>query len=276
MAAARTVAVDRVLHSLHAYFLRPGRTDLPIVYDVETVRDGGSFSSRRVVARQGGQVIFYLSVRSTRWRTASSTRIRCRSACRRRRTARRSVRSWPRRRAARRRLGAGVGRPRRPLRRRLPAGRRAGRSAPSRAGPGLGPRSSGSLPDDRRLHQAALAYASDLTLLSAGTVPHGRVHRPQRAGGLARPRDVVPPAVPGRRLAALRPGLAVGLQRSGPVHRPAVPARRADLQRRPGRPDPPRCADRERSSRAPLQITDEHGPADPERGLSGSAAEAAG
>ena len=57
----RTVTVSRVLHSLHGYFLRPGRTDIPIVYDVETVRDGGSFSSRRVVARQGGQVIFYLS-----------------------------------------------------------------------------------------------------------------------------------------------------------------------------------------------------------------------
>ena len=61
VAAARTVAVTRVLHSLHAYFLRPGRTDIPIVYDVETIRDGRSFSSRRVVARQGGAVIFYLS-----------------------------------------------------------------------------------------------------------------------------------------------------------------------------------------------------------------------
>ena len=52
---------SRVLHSLHAYFLVPGRTDIPIVYDVEAVRDGGSFSSRRVVARQGGKVIFYMS-----------------------------------------------------------------------------------------------------------------------------------------------------------------------------------------------------------------------
>ena len=61
VAAARTVVVSRVLHSLHAYFLLPGRTDIPLVYDVESVRDGGSFSSRRVVARQGGKVIFYLS-----------------------------------------------------------------------------------------------------------------------------------------------------------------------------------------------------------------------
>ena len=60
-AATRTVAASRTVHSLHAYFLRPGRTDMSMVYDVESVRDGGSFSSRRVVARQGGQVIFYLS-----------------------------------------------------------------------------------------------------------------------------------------------------------------------------------------------------------------------
>src|SRR5947209_13764716 len=60
-AAARTVPVERTVHSLHGYFLVAGRTDLPIVYDVELVRDGGSFSSRRVVARQSGQVMFYLS-----------------------------------------------------------------------------------------------------------------------------------------------------------------------------------------------------------------------
>ena len=61
LAASRTVPADRTVHSLHAYFLVAGRTDLPIVYDVEAVRDGGSFSSRRVVARQAGKVIFYLS-----------------------------------------------------------------------------------------------------------------------------------------------------------------------------------------------------------------------
>lgn len=61
MAAYRTVGADRVLHSLNAYFLRPGRADNPIIYDVETTRDGGTISSRRVLARQGGKVIFSLS-----------------------------------------------------------------------------------------------------------------------------------------------------------------------------------------------------------------------
>ena len=49
------------MHSLHAYFLRPGDPSVPIVYDVERTRDGRSFSTRRVVARQHGDVIFYLS-----------------------------------------------------------------------------------------------------------------------------------------------------------------------------------------------------------------------
>lgn len=56
-AAYRTV--DTVhLHSLHAYFLRPGRVDRPVLYEVERVRDGRSFSTRRVVAIQNGQAIF--------------------------------------------------------------------------------------------------------------------------------------------------------------------------------------------------------------------------
>lgn len=60
MAAGATVP-DRRLHSLHAYFVRPGDTKLPIDYQVELVRDGGSFSVRRVVARQEDQVIFNMS-----------------------------------------------------------------------------------------------------------------------------------------------------------------------------------------------------------------------
>ena len=51
-AAVATVAQDRVIHSQHAYFLRPGDVTMPIVYEVERARDGGSFSSRRVVALQ--------------------------------------------------------------------------------------------------------------------------------------------------------------------------------------------------------------------------------
>jgi acyl-CoA thioesterase II len=61
VAAARTVARERPVHSLHAYFLRPGDTSIPIVYEVERLREGRSFSSRRVTATQGKRTIFYLS-----------------------------------------------------------------------------------------------------------------------------------------------------------------------------------------------------------------------
>ncbi len=60
MAAALTVDTTRRAHSLHAYFLRPGDKKAPIVYDVDRIRDGGSFTTRRVVAIQHGQAIFNL------------------------------------------------------------------------------------------------------------------------------------------------------------------------------------------------------------------------
>jgi len=60
-AAYRTIHNNRVLHSLHAYFLEAGHLDYPIHYDVSTMRDGGSFSVRRVTASQNNQTIFILS-----------------------------------------------------------------------------------------------------------------------------------------------------------------------------------------------------------------------
>lgn len=60
-AAQRTITNSRVLHSLHSYFLEPGNLNLPIEYHVEILRDGGSFSTRRVTAKQGETVIFILA-----------------------------------------------------------------------------------------------------------------------------------------------------------------------------------------------------------------------
>jgi len=60
-AASHTVEPERAVHSLHSYFLRPGDTAVPIVYDVERIRDGHSFSTRRVAARQHGKPIYYLT-----------------------------------------------------------------------------------------------------------------------------------------------------------------------------------------------------------------------
>ena len=58
LAAAGTVEPDRLPHSFHGYFLRAGRVDLPVIFEVDRDRDGRSFSARHVVAVQDGEVIF--------------------------------------------------------------------------------------------------------------------------------------------------------------------------------------------------------------------------
>jgi acyl-CoA thioesterase-2 len=60
VAGARTVE-GRAVHSLHAYFLRPGDPTVPIIYDVDRIRDGRSFSTRRVIAIQHGEPIFSMA-----------------------------------------------------------------------------------------------------------------------------------------------------------------------------------------------------------------------
>ena len=60
-AAKETLPEGRIVHSLHSYFLRPGDASKPIVYDVENIRDGKSFSTRRVKAIQYGKPIFYMT-----------------------------------------------------------------------------------------------------------------------------------------------------------------------------------------------------------------------
>src|SRR4028118_1635294 len=61
VAAGRTVPADRPVHSLHAYFLRPGDPAVTIIYLVDRIRDGRSFTTRRVVAVQHGRPIFNLA-----------------------------------------------------------------------------------------------------------------------------------------------------------------------------------------------------------------------
>jgi acyl-CoA thioesterase-2 len=60
-AAVQTTPPDRHVHSMHAYFLRPGDVSRPIVYEVDRIRDGGSFTTRRVVAIQAGAAIFNMA-----------------------------------------------------------------------------------------------------------------------------------------------------------------------------------------------------------------------
>jgi acyl-CoA thioesterase II len=173
MAASRTVTVTRVMHSLHGYFLIPGRTDIPIVFDVESVRDGGSFSSRRVVARQGGRVIFYLSSsfheteQGFEHAEPAPGEVPPPASCPRlsevlARVAGREPSFWEREWGALDVRYVGDSRP---------GGALVDPKHPARARVWI--KANGALPDDRRMHQAALAYASDLTLLAASAVPHG-------------------------------------------------------------------------------------------------------
>jgi acyl-CoA thioesterase-2 len=174
MAASRTVPAERTVHSLHGYFLVAGRTDLPIVYDVELVRDGGSFSSRRVVARQSGQVMFYLSasfhVHEDGYEHADpapeapapedSPRLTDVLAG----LTGRSASGWQHEWGAIDARYVGDSRP---------GGAIQDPAHPARARVWV--RVAGELPDDPVLHQAALAYTSDLTLIGVSVVPHGVV-----------------------------------------------------------------------------------------------------
>ncbi|MDT7589425.1 MAG: acyl-CoA thioesterase [Pseudonocardiales bacterium] len=75
-AAGATVPEERGVHSLHGYFIRGGRTDRPIVFEVERTRDGGSFTTRRVVAIQDGETIFSLSASFQRAEVSSEHQAR--------------------------------------------------------------------------------------------------------------------------------------------------------------------------------------------------------
>ena len=69
-AAQDTVDDERLVHSQHAYFLRPGDPNVPILYEVDNIRDGGSFTTRRVVASQRGKAIFNTEIPTARARTS--------------------------------------------------------------------------------------------------------------------------------------------------------------------------------------------------------------
>ncbi|MEU6264598.1 acyl-CoA thioesterase [Saccharopolyspora shandongensis] len=75
IAAGSTVPEERTVHSLHGYFIRPGRTDRPIVYQVDRTREGSSFTTRRVVALQDGETIFSLSASFQRPETSQEHQV---------------------------------------------------------------------------------------------------------------------------------------------------------------------------------------------------------
>ncbi len=174
VAAGRTVEDGRQCHSLHAYFILPGDIEAPIVYEVETLRDGGSFTTRRVTAIQHGRPIFNASL--SFHRTEAGLEHQAEPA--------RDV-PGPDALTPERELAASIAdRLPEPLRTVLTRDRPIDfrpvdptdplRPSPGDATSATWLRADGTLPDDPLVHQAILAYASDWGLLATTLLPHGR------------------------------------------------------------------------------------------------------
>ncbi|HEX6568105.1 MAG TPA: acyl-CoA thioesterase II [Acidimicrobiales bacterium] len=168
VAAARTVEPDRGVHSLHAYFLRAGDPRVPVLYEVDRLRDGGSFTTRRVAAIQHGKVIFNLSASFQVPEAGFDHAFPMPDVpppdglpTMRERLSRAGVEPAP-----------WLDRPRPIDIRHVDWPAPDGTRAPDpRQNVWL--RADGRLPDDPILHTIVLTYASDMTLLDTATLPHG-------------------------------------------------------------------------------------------------------
>lgn len=174
MAAQHTVPDDRHVHSMHLYFILGGDPSIPIVYDVENVRDGRSFTTRRVAARQHGEIIFYMTasfqIDEPGWDhqdampdvpapedSMTMNQIIEMASPQHAERWKREWSSFDIRYVGDNRAEDD------PQRRLVPAVQR------------LWFRADGTLPPSRHVHNAAFTYISDLSLLGASLVPHGVV-----------------------------------------------------------------------------------------------------
>jgi acyl-CoA thioesterase-2 len=220
LAAANHTVPDRYqVHSLHSYFLRPGDTAVPIVYDVEGVREGRSFATRRVIARQHGRPIFAMTLNFQVPEPGLDHQDPmpdvpapedCPSLAEASPSSGRDTEEWEREWAALEVRHAGH------------SGAGGSIVDPSVAGRArLWIRVNGTLPEDHLSHLAAFTYSSDMTLLGATLVPHGLYigspgmqaasldhtiwfHRPFRADEWWLYDQVTPSASGGRGLAMAR------------------------------------------------------------------------
>ncbi len=219
VAANRTLPERYEVHSLHSYFLRPGDTAVPIVYDVESVREGRSFATRRVIARQHGRPIFAMTLNFQVPEEGLDHQDPmpdvpdpedCPSLSEVTPGSSADAEAWEQEWAALDVRYAGSTRP---------GGGIEDDSVAARAR--LWIRVNGALPDDRLLHTATFTYSSDMTLLGATLVPHGLhigspevqaasldhsiwFHRPFRADEWWLYDQVTPSATGGRGLAIAR------------------------------------------------------------------------
>ncbi|MFM7307057.1 MAG: acyl-CoA thioesterase II [Actinomycetota bacterium] len=170
VAAARTIDLgNREVHSLHAYFLRPGDPNVPILYEVDRLRDGKSFSTRRVVAIQHGQVIFNLQASfhaeepGLDYQLTMPTDVPDPDSLPDFKTRMEPYKEQ---------LGEWYDRPR-PIDTRYVDSDPISREKHPRSGQRVWMRADGKLPDDHVLHTCIVTYASDMTLLDTALLPHG-------------------------------------------------------------------------------------------------------
>lgn len=158
-AAHQTVPGDRFVHSLHAYFILPGDIAVPIVYEVDRIRDGGSFTTRRIVAIQKGRPIFNLSASFQLEQAGLDHQITMPNV-----TLPNILMSDEE--------GHNPYQHRRPVEFR--SVERIDQKTVHQAPPyrHVWLKVKGEMPDDKRLHQEVLAYATDYHLLATALLPH--------------------------------------------------------------------------------------------------------
>lgn len=170
VAAARTIdEADRLVHSLHAYFLRPGDPTIPILYEVDRIRDGRSFSTRRVVAIQHGRAIFNLQASFHDHESGPDHQLTMPDGMG-------DPESLPDFQTLMapyaEQMGDWYDRPR-PIDLRYVDGAPMNRQGVPSTGQRVWMRATGELPDDPVLHACILTYASDMTLLDTTLLPFG-------------------------------------------------------------------------------------------------------
>ena len=170
VAASRTVGEKgRHVHSLHAYFLRPGDPAAPILYQVERIRDGRSFTTRRVAAIQHGEVIFnlhasfHLPEEGLDWQHPMPRNLPDPLTLPDFKTRMEPYKEQ---------MGEWYERPR-PIDMRYVGGDPVTRVGNPSSSQQVWLRADGTLPDDPVLHACVVTYASDMTLLDTTLLPHG-------------------------------------------------------------------------------------------------------
>ncbi len=173
MAASRTVPEDRHIHSLHAYFVQPGDPRVPIIYQVERLRDGGSFTTRQVKAIQHGKVMYTMAASFQREERGLEFQAQMPDVP--------MPEDLPGEDELERKF---KDHPQDDIRRYWgwvrPIEMRPTSLSHYTSNTSLDPvqhvwiRSTQDLTDDPRMHQCVLAYASDMTLLDTSLFPHGK------------------------------------------------------------------------------------------------------